>query len=60
MESPGHGVTPLTERRGGSFVKHRFVQLKQQHGFFLCEVSFGFALHEGVVLKEVKEGSCTF
>ena len=95
------GVTPLTGKRGGNFVKHRFVQLQQQptasfhiliwtmlyitttssnettngtnttsgpslnwetsstsvdikddSGAFLCEVSFAFALHEGVVLKE--------
>merc|ERR1719500_2392267 len=30
MESHGHGVTPLTGKRGGNFVKHRFVQLQQQ------------------------------
>merc|ERR1719500_2412330 len=30
MESQGHGVTPLTEIRGGSFVLYRFVQLQLQ------------------------------
>merc|ERR1719237_869546 len=25
MESQGHGATPLTVTRGGSFAKHRFV-----------------------------------
>merc|ERR550519_2524406 len=30
MESQGHGATPLTVTRGGSFAQHRFVhQLKE-------------------------------
>merc|ERR1719500_1698036 len=32
MESQGHGATPLTVTRGGSFAQHRFVhQLAGHH-----------------------------
>ena len=35
------------------------VDIEDDSEAFLCEVSFSFALHEGVLFKDVKESSCT-
>ena len=35
------------------------VDIEDDSEAFLCEVSFSFALNEGVLLKDVKESSCT-
>merc|ERR1719500_1835198 len=47
MESPNHGVTPLTGKRGGNFVKHRFVQLQQQQ-----LVAWVGKVHQGGILQK--------
>merc|ERR1719458_1901377 len=54
MESPSHGVTPLTEIRGGNFVKHRFVQLQQQQQQQQQQqlVAWVGKIHQGGILQK--------